>query len=51
MSIGVAGSANAYLDGASFLAAADAAMYLAKRAGRNRVRRARRPARTRPSAG
>jgi diguanylate cyclase (GGDEF)-like protein len=51
VSIGVAGSANAYLDGASFLAAADAAMYLAKRAGRNRVRRARRPARTRPSAG
>jgi len=43
VSIGVAGSATASLDGASLLAAADAAMYLAKRAGRNRVRRAHRP--------
>ena len=42
VSIGVAGSADSGSDGASFLAAADAAMYLAKRAGRNRVRRARR---------
>jgi len=50
VSIGVAGSADAELDGPSFLAAADAAMYLAKRAGRNRVRRARRSARTRRSA-
>ena len=41
VSIGVAGSANAGLDGASLLAAADAAMYLAKRAGRNRVRKTR----------
>ncbi|MGC2191677.1 MAG: sensor domain-containing diguanylate cyclase, partial [Candidatus Dormiibacterota bacterium] len=50
VSIGVAGSADTELEGASFLAAADAAMYRAKRAGRNRVRRARRRARTRPSA-
>jgi len=42
VSIGVAGSMGADPDGPSFLAAADAAMYLAKRAGRNRVRRARR---------
>ncbi|MGH7643500.1 MAG: diguanylate cyclase [Candidatus Dormibacteria bacterium] len=49
VSIGVAGSSPSYLDGASFLAAADAAMYLAKRAGRNHVRRARRPSRARPT--
>jgi len=48
ISIGVAGSAQAAFDGASFRAAADAAMYLAKRAGRNRVRRARPP---RPGVG
>jgi len=51
VSIGVAVSANSYLDGASFLAAADAAMYLAKRAGRNRVKRARRPIQELPSTG
>jgi PleD family two-component response regulator len=51
VSIGVAVSANSYLDGASFLAAADAAMYLAKRAGRNRVKRAQRPIQELPSTG
>jgi diguanylate cyclase (GGDEF)-like protein len=49
VSIGVAGSANAGLDGASLLAAADAAMYLAKRAGRNRVRKTRRAPRALPN--
>jgi diguanylate cyclase (GGDEF)-like protein len=40
ISIGVAGTAASGTDGASLLAAADAAMYQAKRAGRNRVHRA-----------
>ncbi|HEY6538272.1 MAG TPA: sensor domain-containing diguanylate cyclase [Candidatus Dormibacteraeota bacterium] len=43
VSIGVASSAGLRYEGSSFLAAADAAMYLAKSAGRNRVRKARRP--------
>ena len=44
VSIGVAGSVSTDRDGAAFLAAADAAMYTAKRAGRNRVHKAPRPA-------
>ena len=44
VSIGVAGSVSTDRDGAAFLAAADAAMYMAKRAGRNRVHKAPRPA-------
>jgi diguanylate cyclase (GGDEF)-like protein len=53
ISIGVAGTAVSGTDGASLLAAADAAMYQAKRAGRNRVHRARRVPEppTKPSAG
>lgn len=43
ISIGVAGTAINGSDGSSLLAAADAAMYRAKRAGRNRVHRALRP--------
>jgi diguanylate cyclase (GGDEF)-like protein len=43
VSIGVADTATSGSDGASLLAAADAAMYQAKRAGRNRVHRALRP--------
>lgn len=43
ISIGVAGTAVNGSDGSSLLAAADAAMYQAKRAGRNRVHRALRP--------
>ncbi|MGH7666174.1 MAG: GGDEF domain-containing protein [Candidatus Dormibacteria bacterium] len=41
VSIGVAGWSVGSRDGESLVAAADAAMYLAKRSGRNRVRRAR----------
>lgn len=43
ISIGVAGTAANGIDGSSLLAAADTAMYQAKRAGRNRVHRALRP--------
>jgi len=43
ISIGVAGTAVNGCDGSSLLAAADAAMYQAKRGGRNRVHRALRP--------
>jgi diguanylate cyclase (GGDEF)-like protein len=50
VSIGVAGTAINGPDGASLLAAADAAMYQAKTAGRNRVHRARRPTRPRRAA-
>jgi len=42
VSIGVAASVSSDSDGGAFLGAADAAMYAAKRAGRNRVRKARR---------
>ncbi|MGC1184650.1 MAG: sensor domain-containing diguanylate cyclase [Candidatus Dormiibacterota bacterium] len=45
VSIGVAASVSTDSDGGAFLAAADAAMYVAKRAGRNRVRKARRTGR------
>jgi len=45
VSIGVAGSTRTALDGPALVATADGAMYLAKRAGGNRVRRARRRSR------
>jgi diguanylate cyclase (GGDEF)-like protein len=50
ISIGVAGTAVNGSDGSSLLAAADAAMYQAKRAGRNRVHRALRASQPKPEA-